>query len=415
MLVALALGAAGELRADPFETYGFTSRGAALGDAQTAAASRPAAAYDNPALLVDDGGHELLFGLSHHQAQLRVNGERLATDPLWLWNLGFATPLPFLPGLADRAAFGASVGLPASGLLLVREQDDQAVTFPRLDHRNQRLVAALGLAWRPLPWLRLGGGATLLPDVPGEVAVDIAREAGSSSLAIDIDYDWALGAGLAVDLPKDVRVALAWRQGQQIDLELPVDVAVTEGLPVLVRVSGPAFFTPERLTGGVAYRPIADLLVTADLQYLRYAAEPAESPTVELIDPQGNVTRRFPVEQPDSRSVLSPRVGAELWLQPWLCLRAGYAYLPTPTPPQEGRTNRLDGDRHAVALGLGLEVQPTATWLPRRLALDLHLQGQRMTPVAWEKQEILVGNPGYPTLTGEGRLLSAGLDLRIAP
>ncbi|MBM4318570.1 MAG: hypothetical protein FJ125_01075 [Deltaproteobacteria bacterium] len=414
-LLVAALAPAPPAAAHPLDTYGFTSRATAMGSAQTAAPRRESAAHYNPGAVAGGERAELTLGLSHHAPSLRLNGSEFAVPPLLLWELGLATPLPLLPGLGRRLGFGAIVVLPQDGVYQLRQPDDRAVSFPLLDSDNRRLVLSWALGWEPLSWLQVGAGATLLPDVPGRVLLDIGDEGGVNSTEIDIEYSWSLIAGVLLRLPWSFRLGLSYRQGQELGIELPVEVEVTQGFAVAALVTGPAFFTPSMLAAGLAWQPRPELQLAFDLTWYGFSAYSIEAPSVTILDGRGRPLRQLPAEQSSFSDVLCPRGGLEWWPRPWLALRSGYGYHPTPVPPQQGRTNLLDGDRHVLALGLGVMLPRFGSWGPAEAALDLHGQLQLMEQVAWEKEEILVDNAGYPTVTGSGLVTSLGLALRVRP
>lgn len=416
-LLPLALLAGGPAVAHPLDALGLGSRSSAMGSAVTAGVDREVAAHYNPAGVVGGSRTAVSLGMNRQAAHLEVDGQELPTDPSLLWELGLAVPLPLPPALdGQRLGLGVVAVLPQEGIYRLRQPDDRAIRFPLLDGAGRRLVLAWALGWQPIPWLRAGAGAALLPNVPGRVLLDLGEDGGVNATAIDIEYDWSLSAGLAVDLPWDLELGFSYRQGQQMTIDLPVQVEVTQAFAISALVTGPAFFTPPMIAGGLAWHsPDRLLRLGLDLAWYGYSAYQIESPTVALADAAGRPVRELTVDGSRYDDVLCPRAGAEWWLLRWLALRGGYGYHPTPVPAQRGVTNLLDGDRHVFALGLGVKLPDLGSWAPGPLFVDLHGQVQWMEPVAWEKEEILVGNAGYPTLTGRGAVSALGLTLRVAP
>ncbi len=416
LLIALAQAAGSRTAAaHPLDTYGAGPRAAALGSALTAQAEGALAAHYNPAGAGAAAEPELSVAFTHHRPALRVNGADWASDPLSLWHIGLAGPLPGSPQLARWVGYALSVALPQSGIYELRQPDDRALGFPLLEGRNRRLVLAGSLSVRPLPWLRLGMGVGLLPQVPGRVIIDLSDSEGVSSTEIDIDYDWSPRLGLQAALPAGLELGLALRRGHEMALGLPVEVVVTEGFPVSAAVEGPAYGTPDRATLGLSWRPDPAFLLLGDLGWYRFSSLGQESPTVTILDGAGRVSSEFTVSDPKMRDVWVPQLGAEFWPRPWLALRAGWAYHPSPLPAQTGVSNLLDAARHIGSLGLGLRWTDLGPWGPSRLELDLYGQVQRLTPLAWEKDSVLVGNQGYPTVTAAGQVYSSGLGLTVTP
>ena len=417
LLVISLLGASGPDRAlaHPLDTFGYTSRAVAMGSGLTASAPDHLAAYYNPAGVGGARRSSFAVGMSVHAASLQVNGRDHQVDTLHLWELGLSGPLPLLPAADGWLGYSLAATLPRGAIYELRQPDDQAMGFPLLDARNRRLVVAWCLGLKLLPWLKLGAGATLLPDVRGQVAIDLGDEAGSSSTAIDIDYNWSPRAGVEIDLPWGIGLGLSYRRGHHMELSLPVDVQVAEGFPVSARLAGPAYGTPDLLAAGVAWRSGDTLELAADLSWYGFEGQAQESPTVTILDSSGEASRSFDVRDPGMKDVLSPRAGIEWWPLSWLALRGGYGYHPTPLRAQTGATNMLDADRHVISAGIGLGLALEPGWGPGKLRLDLHLQLQLLEQVAWEKEEIMVGNPGYPNGEAGGSLRSMGLTLRASP
>lgn len=414
-LLALLVALPGRAAAHPFDTYGAGTSGVALGSAITAAARGPLAAYHNPAGAGGLSATALQLGLRTHRPRLTVNGEQASGGSLEIWELGLAGPAPLGERIGARLGYALLIALPRDSIYGLRQPDERAAAFPLLGSRNQRLVLSAALGLLVVGGLRLGAGVDLLPDVPGWVSVDLGTEGGVTETQIDIEYGWSPRAGAQLDLGAGWTLGATYRRGRQMELELPVQVDVTEGFPVRVQVTGPAYGTPHLLAGGLAWRPTPQLFFATDLTWLGYAHLGQASPTVTILDGEGRATRTFQVPGPGFDNVLSPRVGGEWAPMEWLALRAGYGYCPTPVPPQRNETNLLDADRHVASLGLGWRVPPLGAWGPAEVHVDAFAQLQMLEAVAWEKAEILVGNPGYPTVRAAGQIWSAGLGIRVVP
>ena len=414
-MLATSLAGPPPAQAHPLDTYGAGTRGVALGNAVTAAARGPLAAYHNPAGAGGLDTTTLQVGARTHRPQLEVNGASAGLPALGLWEVGLAGPAPLGEHIGARLGYALLLALPQESIYGLRQPDESATEFPLLGSRNQRLVLSAGLGLRVVDGLRVGGGVDLLPDVPGWVSVNLGTEGGVTETRIDIEYRWSWRLGAQVALGGGVTVGAAYRRGRQMELDLPVQVDVTEGFPVRVQVTGPAYGTPHLLAAGAVWRAGPRMTVATDLSWIGYAHLGQASPTVTILDADGRASRSFAVPSPEFVNVLSPRAGVEWLPQPWLALRGGYGYHPTPVPPQRGETNLLDGDRHIVAAGVGWRLPSLGAWGPSEVHLDACLQLQIVDDVAWEKEAILVGNPGYPTLQAGGQVVSAGLGLRVVP
>jgi long-subunit fatty acid transport protein len=120
------------------------------------------------------------------------------------------------------------------------------------------------------------------------------------------------------------------------------------------------------LSLGASYRPLPNLLVSAQLDWQRYSPFPSpytETSSHVVLPPDSGieVPDTLPVPAPAARfhDRVVPRLGLEpsFALTPSLelRLRAGYAFERSPAPERAPATRFLDLDRHLVAAGVGLE------------------------------------------------------------
>lgn len=127
---------------------------------------------------------------------------------------------------------------------------------------------------------------------------------------------------------------------------------------------------------------------------------------------------------------ISVRVGGEWTYLPRLAARLGFAWLPSPVPPQTGRSNYADGDLYAFTAGHGF----TIGLLGGALRIDLAAQGWYMAPRRVHKDPAAIrdefpddatdlrtgapipeaaglqtNNPGFPGWEAGGWVLAGGL------
>ena len=149
---------------------------------------------------------------------------------------------------------------------------------------------------------------------------------------------------------------------------------------VLVSLRAKNYFTPGRLTGGLAVDLTDALTVAADLAWNRWSAYPPPPELAVLIaldlTPPLVATDRPPADFHDTVDV---RVGGEYRRAGdlGLALRGGVGYRPSPVPAQTGLTSYADGDRLEVTAGGGVRLG----WAPiftHPIDLDLALQWQHL-------------------------------------
>lgn len=405
------------LRANPFDTYGFTSRAIAMGGAATAAATDLDAAFYNPAAVIRTRDVAVGLGLLVADDFLASSGDEPNLRTHVLFEGGLAAPLPLGETLRERVFVSLAVAVPHTGFYDVDQPDDESVTFPFWDSRNRRVVFTGALAVRVFDWLGLGIGTTLLPDVRGTVQVDLSGSADRNASRVEVDYDFAPTAGLLVEPLPWLAIGVTYRGAHSTQIDLPVDVSITENLTVAARVTAPAYALPHEVAVGVQVRPLDVLTLTADATWYDYSSFRYASPDVTVYDANGDPTNEGDegkAARVAFEDVVAVRAGAEWAVLPWLLLRAGYGFQPSPVPAQSGRTNLLDGDRHVVALGAGIDLPAAWLWEDvTRLAVDLHLQVTALGRREFEKDALDPENPGYPSISVSGGTFSAGASVRL--
>ncbi len=115
--------------------------------------------------------------------------------------------------------------------------------------------------------------------------------------------------------------------------------------------------TPWWIAGGVAFRPMKDLIVTADLQWTQWST--VKQLVTMFKDPYwdllmtGSGENVVPMRWKDA---LQLRVGAEYMLYQNVALRAGYYYDPTPVPDSTMNVLLPCFTFNTVTLGLGYDL-----------------------------------------------------------
>lgn len=405
----------GGLSANPLDTYGFTSRVIALGGAGTAAATDVDATYYNPAAVTRTPALSAGIGFLFADDFLSVNDESAELDPHVYYHIGLATNLPLGTFLEDRIFIGVAIGLPHDGLYDVDQPDDENVNFVFWDNRNRRLVLSGVLAAQVVDWLSVGVGTTLLPDVTGRVQADLTSEEGNNATRVEVDYNFAVTAGLLLEPLDWLAVGVTYRGQQYTEILMPVDVEVAAGVPpVLAEVVAPAYSLPHEVAVGVSVNPLESLLLAADATWYDYSTFRYSSPDVTVLDREGEALQESQRALVEFSDVVALRMGAEWAVLPEVLLRAGYGFIPSPVPPQHGVTNLLDATRNTISVGVGLDAPHTWLWEGvSRLALDIHGQFSLLESRAFEKDVFAPDNPGFPTISMSGGTFSMGFQARI--
>ena len=404
---ALFLG--GAARANPWEGLGFTARATALAGACSAADEPLAAVHCNDALLTRTRSMQLALGVSTWYEALKQQGRD--GGPFVGYVLALASPLPFRGVLERRLFLGLGATLPQGGVYEVAGYDRRAIDYPLDGARNRRLTAGGALAVRILDNLSLGAGIIFLPNVEGDIAVDLGSEKGTDSTSIKVTYGFAPTVGLLYAPSDRLRLGASLRGGQHMSVTLPVAVDVGGGLaPVKSRIDLPAYFTPLTVSVGLAALLIFEVELTLDAQWVKYSDFEQGSPTVVVYDTAGGTAMRSGAVDPGFHDIAVVRAGlrvpfAEVWEA-----RLGYAFVPSPASAQVGETNLLDADRHVLAVGGGLRF-PDARWWAGSFRADLAFQVHLLAGGWTEKGIFIPGNPGFPSVEASGAVYNLALDV----
>jgi long-chain fatty acid transport protein len=418
-LITLCAARAG---ADPFDTFGFGARAAAMAGAATAVARGAAGAHGNPAAIVLGDFAEVTLGWGYGRMALSLNGR--PADTLDVHGLDLGVALPF--HLFDVPwAFGVALYLPDQFVARLQLIPATEPHFVLLDNDVHRLVAEPAISVRPLPWLALGVGLSLFTDVAGngiqfDVGVSQNGPMGQGALDVNLPSRIAPYAGVMV-MPTDyLRFGATYRSPLDLSLRLGivanVDVADVVTGDAIIDIRAINFYTPRRLTFGAAVDVLPDLTVTAELAWVNWRGFHGGAPDVRILVDLGItpplMQTLFPADA--FQNTFLPRFGVE-WRAGLtdldLVLRSGYAFEPSPVPSQSGLTSFADNDRHIFALGGGIKFHAFEPVLTRPVALDVAIQWHHLVERLTVKDQAVF--PGGAFSSG-GNILRGSVTLSVS-
>ncbi|MBT8492210.1 MAG: outer membrane protein transport protein [Deltaproteobacteria bacterium] len=249
-------------------------------------------------------------------------------------------------GIGAYAPFGSSSAWPASspGREQSRESTLRTVFIsPVLGFNLSELVPGT---------LTVGGGFDLVPaDVDLRRDLLFGEDVGTLRLGGD-GLGWGSRFGIQYAPTEDLAFGFTYRSTVGIDFggdgDFDIDPPYRSELPPDGKIE--AFIKlPRSILGGVSYRPIPQLEVEFDLNWIDWR----DLETLDITLPDGEVTSID--YQWDDVFVL--RLGAEYSLPHLgLDLRAGYAYDPTPVPDETLGFAPPDADRHVLSVGAGYQL-----------------------------------------------------------
>ena len=385
--------------ANPLDTFGFGSRGTALGGATAADVADVSANYYNPAGLARAHALEISIGYFRADHFLKINGNDNHVDPVKGIVGGLVAPgeiagIPF--------AFGLGLHLPDDRISRVRALPQDQPRWELYDNRNQRLFFAANIAISPWEWLQVGGGLSFMSSTTG--TLDISGEANifnpeTSQIRHEVNADLTairypqLGARVA--LGKRVAVALVYRGEFKLGLDLKARLhGDLSGLTtVLYDLSTDSVnsFLPQQLVVGGSWLPLDDLRANLDLTWVNWSAYVPPVATLDVTlnipPPSGGWPPTISPPTTPAPTVVIPivmhdRIVPHLGVE-WRALklrkvegfvRGGYEYAKSPIGAQTGETNYLDRDRHSFSAGLGVRLIAPMRELPGDVRFDTHFQ-----------------------------------------
>lgn len=411
--LALVAVASGSAQADSGAMFGESARTGALAGAVTARASELTAIGQNPGALA--ALDEAMVAATVHAGTLDLWFEREG-EPSEDLGRGIAgtgasigTPLP---GPLRPLRFGVAFHVPLQyALKLVAPSRSDVPTFPLYGDRAERSAATAALALNLFDRLGIGAGITLSPTLaaPTVVSYDAQRsENVDRNVVVDIerelDTDTALLLGVRSVVTSKLALGVAYRQAVQTRAVGPNDV-VAGTLVVDDRIDFNDFLAPDELAVGACVGPFFHTTLSVDVVRAQWSAYR---------------TIHNEVPQPGLNDVFDVRAGVEIEAVPALPIRFGYGYEPTPVPEQVGVSNLLDGDRHILSLGAGLDLRALAE-IPLRV--DAYGVFHAITTTTSVKDPAALGdrlpsepgqqidNLGYPSTRSGGFVLHGGMTL----
>lgn len=378
--------AAGPAQANIFDTFGAGARSQGMAGAVTALTADHFAAFHNPAGLADAPpgiglGATGLFDRTAIRLKARPDGydpprysllrPRADTeDPSGVGGmmLGFALKL-----FSDDLVLGGAVLLPFEGFghadTRYADEREQAFSnrlrFELVGERQRTEVLSFGLGYRLLDWLSMGVGILVMPQntTTTQVYTPNAADPGNVDLNLKIEQSarWALTAGLVAEPVTGLRFGVAFQDEMYFSVGGQNRVTIrgeSEGDPVLQPLDFVAGYSPPRFSFSVA---------TVDLwgpSGLKAAVEGTWRGWSRYLDNHG--------AQTDFENTVEWKLGLEYGMSPATRLRAGTAWVPTPVPLQDGRSNYVDNDRVVFSLGAGRDFEVAGEAITVDLGLQLH-------------------------------------------
>lgn len=428
--VAFALTAS-VARASAPDVLGLGSDATARAGAVVASGAGFASAYYNPAALVLVERSELSVGYLGLVSDLRIRGQAQPIENPHAFDVGLALPLR-LPGfMRERLWLGVAIhSLPDTVVRVITRFPDQPF-FPYFENRTQRLVVLPALGIRIARGLSLGIGANFFAGLDGPAR---ARDGPTRGVETTIFEEIYSRAAVLAGLRWQPIAALAFGAAYRQEFYVPYatqTLNLVGGVPLDLGIVAHGLFTPHELSAGAALS-LGRFVGEIDFTWAFWSSHPGPFVDVDARIQGVSIAPRLPTGI--FRDVFQLRAGgryrARLTCSLDLDLRGGLGFEPSVVRGQSGRTNLLDGPKLLFALGGGLRLH---RGLPFGLRIDAHVSWTEMLERRFDKvvstleqagedpaaiadedaalDGIQVTNPGYPSISGGGRVVTFGLTL----
>lgn len=473
--------------ANPLSTFGWDADSAAVAGSNVAVGRSPGVVHANPALL-DELPSTFSFGLVSYTPRLDIELMKRpagADVPLSIYGSTLANqsvqdralPTAELPrkrsdthlaagdsrlvlGLVTTPYRSVKVGvlvtLPMSGgdaaNLGTRYDDEREGTFgnklgfTRFGGWNRIAGVAFGASFAPFSWLSLGIGAQLSAQAQARLQVYVpdaaVQDYAQSNLETSVGTTWRSVIGLRMKPKPWLAVGLAFRGESYFRVDALSEVVLwnyhepdpDRTVPKRTRQSFPVVteYQPQELAlGAAATFGVFTVQGSATLQrWSRYLDHHASSPGASAQVPG----KALDTSAYEFKDIVSFAGAVTLRESAMLSTTFGATYLPTPVPPQVGRTSYVDSDLFAVTFGQRADVSVSGRKVVLALALQLwHMQkrttykdpsqmvdempddlrtlrtGERMP----EAKGLQTNSPGYPGFVSQGTAVTTTFSIGV--
>jgi long-chain fatty acid transport protein len=418
--------------ANPLDVFGAGPRAISMSGAFTGVADDGAAAYYNPAGLAQIARFQFEGGYLYAQPNLRLNGQDNGVDPNKGTYFAFVSSQKILD---HRLTVGVNLFFPDQHVLRFLMLPNTNPRFSLYYNDNHALSAYVCGGLEVLRWLYLGAGINYIGGNKGGVDFEISeKDPSRGSLKSRIGNVITPVGGLMFLPHRTVRIGATYRHPTDVELYLPNRIVIpaitifdSNPIPIIEKTvltlltTAYSHFSPRQVALGASWRITDRVMVAADLTWMQWSEmrNPTPYTTLKL---EGGFAKLFPstptyaVPDPNLHDTFVTALGAEgvplTTAHVDLRVRLGYAYRPTPVPPQGGEMNFVDSDAHIVSAGLGLDLKGLLKIVDRPLSLDAFFQAHLLEPRTFTKNRLWDPVGDY-TATGEVYQGGAALTVRF--
>ncbi len=342
--------------ASPFETYGFGGRGMAMGGAVASIVEDYTATYYNPAGFAFTEKPEIGGGFIYGETNLRLNGEKQDVPLIRAFQAGATFPIS--RGKLRFFKLGIGANIPTSPVYLPVSQDAKDPHFVFYNNHYQRAEVNICAAFKILPNLSIGGGATILANLDFPEKLQWFNTAETFLVAeVPTNVSFFPLVGLKYKPTDSLSLAAVYRGRASADLVIGVRFTASgEQIVPDVDVFLINFYKPHEVLLGASYTFRDKWIVGLDVAWMDYSKMKTPMPFYEFDVPEviREILSMINAPPPDFHDIFVPRIGVEYLINKHVSVRSGYVYKASPVPDQTGINNYADSDKHVVTVGAGV-------------------------------------------------------------
>lgn len=312
-----------------------TAKAASLANAATAGIDDPSAIYFNPAALTEVEGGQIMGGLDYVNVLSGVSNSGRESK-----NNHDDNFIPTLFGSyhVPKTDLTAGIGLYTPFGLSTSYEGDSFTRFASVQSKLRTLYITPGLAWRPFPYLSLGGGVSF---VHSSAVLSQALFLGGPEGRLRItgaDDAYAYNLGILVKPINSIKVGLTYRS--RVDLNFNnadakfADAAITGGAVTLAHAKGVHVPLPPVISTGINWKITPAWAVEFVYDYTRWSEFKSLSAEFSPLLPAlgGFVPIPGFVTPENWKNTSTLRFGTSYKINPSIELRAGLGLDETPIP-----------------------------------------------------------------------------------
>lgn len=343
--------------ASGFQINEHGSKAMAMGGAFTALANDPSAIYFNPAGITQISGTHLIGGTTLIFPSSSFRGPAPAITESKLESQVF-TPIHLYAThqFDDKLFFG--FGLGNNYGLGTKWEDNWVGRYMAVETAIETYFFNLNASYKVTDEISLGfGGVFAYGNVLIGRALNFSPFSEEGYLELEgTGSGLGFTAGILVQATKAISLGLSYRSEVNIDFEGDATAdynSALEGRVPTGAISAP-LTTPQNITFGVAIKPLKELTLTADYQYVGWDSYDKLEVTFNDFEVDGE-SYVSGSERNYSNSFIA-RVGAEYVYDNFLPIRLGFLYDSNPVSDEKLDPTLPDSDRLGLSFGLSYEI-----------------------------------------------------------